>query len=58
MCTFCHPTYGEWVTDQPKPKLWKLKCFKFFLKRLSDLESVLQKEEGQEEVNITRVRVC
>ena len=29
----CHPTYGEWAADQPKPKMWKLKCFKFFLQR-------------------------
>ena len=40
----CHPTYGGWATDELKPKTWKLKCFKFFLKRLSDLERVLQKE--------------
>ena len=46
-----HPTCGEWATDQPKPKMWK-KCFNFFLKRLSDLERVLQKEESLEEVNI------
>ena len=42
----CHPTYGEWAVDQAKPKMWKLKCFKFFLKRLSD------------QVNITRVEMC
>ena len=28
-----HPTYGEWAVEQAKPKMWKLKCFKFFLKR-------------------------
>ena len=39
----CHPTYGESATDQPKPKMWKLKCFKFFLKRLSDLEECFRK---------------
>ena len=54
----CHPTHGEWATDQPKPKMWKLKCFKFFVKRLADLERVLQKEERREEVNITRVEMC
>ena len=54
----CHPTYGEWATDQPKPKMRTLKCFKFFLKRLSDLERVLQKGEKQQEVNITRVEMC
>ena len=47
----CHPTYGEWTVDQAKPKMWKLKCFKFSLKRLADLERVL-------EVNITRVEMC
>ena len=25
----CHPTYGEWATDQSEPKMWKFKCFKF-----------------------------
>ena len=50
--------YGERATDQPKPEMWKLKCFKFFLKRLSHLERVLQKEEKQEEVNIVRVEMC
>ena len=24
----CHPTYGEWATDQLKPKMWKLKSGK------------------------------
>ena len=38
--------------------MWKLKCFKFFLQRLADLERVLQQEERLEEVNITRVEMC
>ena len=50
----CHPTYG----NQAKPMMWKLKCFKFFLKRLVDLERVLQQEESLEEVNIARVEMC
>ena len=55
----CHPTYGEWAVDQPKPKMWKLKCFfKFFLKRLADLERVIQQEEKREEVNVTREKMC
>ena len=54
----CHPAYGGWATDQPKPKMWKLKCFEFFLKRLADLERVLQSEEKREEVNIMRVDMC
>ena len=40
--------------DQAKPKMWKLNCLKFFLKRLADLERLLQQEESLEEVNITR----
>ena len=54
----CHPTYREWAVHQAKQKMWKLKCFKFFLKRLADLERVLQQEESLEEVNITRVDMC
>ena len=54
----CHPTYGEWAVEQTKPKMWKLKCFKFFLMRLADLERVLQREESLEQVNITRVEMC
>ena len=54
----CHPTYGEWAVDQAEPKMWKLKCFKFFLKRLADLERLLQQEESLEKVNITRVEMC
>ena len=50
----CHPTYGEWAVDHTKPKMWKLKCYKFFLKRLADLERVLQQEERME-VKIARV---
>ena len=38
--------------------MWKLKCFEFFLKRLADLERVLQQEEQLEEVNISRVEMC
>ena len=54
----CHPTYGEWAVEQAKPKMWKLKCFKFFLMRLADLDRVLQREESLEQVNITRVEMC
>ena len=54
----CHPTYGEWAVEQAKPKMWKLKCFKFFLKRLADLDRLLQQEESLEQVNITRVEMC
>ena len=54
----CHPTYGEWAVEQTKPKMWKLKCFKFFLMRLADLDRVLQREESLEQVNITRVEMC
>ena len=53
-----HPTYGEWAVDQAKPKMWKLKCFKFSLKRLTDLDRLLQQEESLELVNITRVEMC
>ena len=38
--------------------MWKLKRIKFFMKRLADLERVLQQEERLEEVNITRVEMC
>ena len=38
--------------------MWKLKCFKFFLMRLADLDRVLQREESLEQVNITRVEMC
>ena len=54
----CHPMYGEWAVEQTKPKMWKLKCLKFFLMRLADLERVLQREESSEQVNITRVEMC
>ena len=54
----CHPKYGEWAVEQNKPKMWKLKCFKFFLMRLTDLERVLQREENSEQVTITRVEMC
>ena len=54
----CHPTCGEWAFDQAKPKMWKLKCFKFFRKRLADLDRLLQQEESLEQVNITRVEMC
>ena len=37
--------------------MWKLKCFKFFLKRLADLDRLLQQEESLEH-NITRVEMC
>ena len=38
--------------------MWKLKCFKFFLMRLADLDRLLQREESLEQVNITRVEMC
>ena len=37
--------------------MWKLKCFKFFSKRLADLDRLLQQEESLEQVNITRVEI-
>ena len=54
----CQPAYGEWAVEKAKPKMWKLKCFKFFLMRLADLDRVLQREESLEQVNVTRVEMC
>ena len=54
----CHPTYGEWAVDQAEPKMRKLKCFNFFLKRLAGLDRLLQQEESLAQGNITRVEMC
>ena len=35
---------AEWAVKQYKCWKWKLKCFKFFQKRLSDLERVMKRE--------------
>ena len=52
-----HFTHAEWAVNQAEPKMWKLKCFKFFLKRLADLDRLLQQEESLEQVNITWVEI-
>ena len=40
------PSSVEWVISQDKCRMWKLKCFKFFLRRLSDLEHGARKRTG------------
>ena len=53
-----HLSHGEWALGLNKPLMWKMKCFKFFLRRLSDRKRVLQQEKEQEEtVRITRVEM-
>ena len=42
-------SYAEWAVKQDKCRMWKLKCFKLFLKRLSDLERVMKREREPEE---------
>ena len=58
MCTFVILCMVNGRLSKTKPKMWKLKCFKFFLMRLADLDRVLQREESLEQVNITRVEMC
>ena len=49
-------SYAEWTLKQDKCRKWKLKCFKFFLRSLSDLERVLKREREPEEMaRVTRV---
>ena len=46
---------AEWAVKQYKCWKWKLKCFKFFQKRLSDLERVMKREkEPEEKARMTR----
>ena len=48
-------SYVEWTLQQDKCWMWKLKCFKYFLLRLSDLERVLKREgETEEMARMTR----
>ena len=48
-------SYVEWTLQQDKCRMWKLKCFKYFLLRLSDLERVLKREgETEEMARMTR----
>ena len=45
----------EWALKQDNCRMWKLKCFKYFLLRLSDLETVLKREREPEEMaRVTR----
>ena len=50
--------YAEWVLGLDKIKMWKMKCSKFFPRRLPDLERVMKQEgEPEETVTITRVEM-
>ena len=49
---------AEWALGLGKIKMWKLKWCKFFLRRLLDLERVMEQEgEPEETVKITRVEM-
>ena len=49
------PSYAKWARTIEKPKGWKIKCFKFFVKRLLDLEQAMQREsEGDERKSVCR----
>ena len=50
-------SYAEWTLKQDKCRTWKLKCFKFFLWSLSDLERVLKREWEPEEMAQEEMRV-
>ena len=53
-------SYAEWALGLDKKKMWKLKCFKLLLRRLLDLERVMEQQEGEPEettVSITRVQM-
>ena len=51
-------SFAEWALGLDKIKMWKLECFKFFLRRLLDLERVTEQEgEPEETVKTTRVGV-
>ena len=51
-------SYAEWALGLGRIKMWKLKCFKFCLSRLLDLERVMKQErEPEETVRITRVEM-
>ena len=37
MCTQIDPRYCDWTLRQDRPLMWKLECFTFFVRRMSDL---------------------
>ena len=41
--------YVKWVLELKHPHMWSLKCFRYFLVRLMDLERILKggREQGQ-----------
>ena len=57
MCTFVIRLVEHGQRINLSLRCGSLQCFKFFLRRLADLEWVLQQEENREEVNTTRVEM-
>ena len=55
---YADASHAEWALCLDKLKMWTLKCFKFFLRKLLDLERAMEQEgELEETVIITRVEV-
>ena len=51
-------SFAEWAPGLDLTKVWKLICFKFFLRTLLDLERVMKQErEPEEAVRITVVEM-
>ena len=44
-----HKSYVKWVLELGQPHMWSLRCFRYFLKRLMDLERTLKGGRDQEQ---------
>ena len=44
-----HKSYVKWVVELGQPHMWSLRCFRYFLKRLMDLERTLKGGRDQEQ---------
>ena len=44
-----HKSYVKWVLELEQPHMWSLRCFRYFLTRLMDLERTLKGARDQEQ---------
>ena len=44
-----HKSYAQWVLELGQPHMWTLRCFRYFLKRMMDLEWSLKEGRDQEQ---------
>ena len=58
-CTLMDPRYCDWTVRQDRPLMWKLRCFKYCVRRVSDLNGKrIGKRMKEDDVEVKMLEAC